>query len=432
MNIRLYNARILTMEENKPIFHGEVWVKNNKIAYITDEDEVKSVYGSDFPDLNWDREIDCEENLLMPGFKNAHTHSPMTLMRSLADGLPLQEWLETKIFPLEAKLSKEDIYEFTQLAILEYLTSGVTAICDMYLFPDAVAKACKDMGMRCVLSSGLNDFVLSIEKVDSLYNELNNYDSLITFKFGCHAEYTCNIELLKKLSDLIHKYNAPVYTHMSETEKEVNECVERYGMTPVALFESLGLFDFGGAIYHGVYLSEEDRRILKNRNVSIVTNPASNAKLASGIAPVKTYLEDGITVAIGTDGPSSNNCLDMFREMFLVAGLSNLHEKNAFAVSPWEILKMATVNGAKTIGLEEADILAVGKLADLILIDLQQPNMQPIHNIVNNLVYSGSKLNVKMTMINGKILYENNHFHVGQNPKEIYNKCELISKRVIN
>lgn len=432
MNIRLYNARILTMEEDKPIFYGEVWVQDNRIVYIAEEEEVQTVCGPDFPKLKWDREIDCEENLLMPGFKNAHTHSPMTLMRSLADGLPLQEWLETKIFPLEAKLSKEDIYEFTQLAILEYLTSGVTAICDMYMFPDTVAKACKDMGMRCVLSCGLNDFVLSIEQTESLYTELNHYDSLISFKLGCHAEYTCDFELLKKLALLVHKYKAPVYTHMSETQKEVNECIDKYGMTPVALFENLGLFEFGGGIYHGVYLSEEDRRILKKRNVSIVTNPASNAKLASGIAPIKTYLEDGIRIAIGTDGPSSNNCLDMFREMFLVAGLGNLLEKNAFAVSPWEILKMATVNGAKTIGLEDADILAVGKLADLILIDLHQPNMQPVHNIVNNLVYSGSKLNVKMTMIHGKILYENYRFYVSPTPKDIYKKCESISKRVIN
>ena len=432
MNIRLYNARILTMEKDKPIFRGEVWVKNNRIVYVAGEEEFENVCGPDFPKLTWDREIDCEENLLMPGFKNAHTHSAMTLMRSLADGLPLQEWLETKIFPLEAKYTGEDIYEFTKLAILEYLTSGITAIFDMYMTPDTVAKACKDMGMRCVLSSGLNNFVSTIAQTEKEYNELNYYDELISYKLGCHAEYTCDLELLKELANLSHKYNAPIYAHMSETQKEVEECINKYGLSPVALFDSLGLFDFGGGIYHGVYLSEEDRRIIKNRNVSIITNPASNAKLASGIAPIKTYLADGITIAIGTDGPSSNNCLDMFREMFLVAGLSNLLEKDAGAVSAKDILEMATVQGAKTMGLNDADVLAQGKLADIIMIDLNQPNMQPIHNIENNLVFSGSKLNVKMTMINGQILYEDYHFFVGQEPEDIYDICMQIVNRLIH
>ncbi len=432
MNIRLYNARILTMEEDKPIFRGEVWVKENRIVYIAGEEEVESVCGPDFPKLKWDREIDCEENLLMPGFKNAHTHSAMTLMRSLADDLPLQEWLETKIFPTEAKLTGEDIYELAKLAVLEYLTSGITGIFDMYLTPDTVAKACEEMGMRCVLVSGLNNFTSSIEQTEREFLKWNQPDSLISYKLGCHAEYTCDLELLKKLADLAHQYEAPIYAHMSETCKEVEECITKYGMSPVALFESLGLFDYGGGIYHGVYLSEEDRRIIKKRNVSIITNPASNAKLASGIAPIKTYLNDGITVAIGTDGPSSNNCLDMFREMFLVAGLNNLLEKDASALSAKDILNMATVHGAKTMGLDETDVLAQGKLADMILIDLHQPNMQPIHNIVNNLVFSGSKMNVKMTMINGRILYENYQFYVGQEPKDIYEKCRQIARRVIN
>jgi 5-methylthioadenosine/S-adenosylhomocysteine deaminase len=315
---------------------------------------------------------------------------------------------------------------------LEYLTSGITAIFDMYMTPDTVAKACKDMGMRCVLSSGLNNFVSTIVQTEKEYNELNYYDELISYKLGCHAEYTCDLELLKELTNLSHKYNAPIYAHMSETQKEVEECINKYGLSPVALFDSLGLFDFGGGIYHGVYLSEEDRRIIKNRNVSIITNPASNAKLASGIAPIKTYLADGITIAIGTDGPSSNNCLDMFREMFLVAGLNNLLEKDAGAVSAKDILEMATVKGAKTMELNDADVLAQGKLADIIMIDLNQPNMQPIHNIENNLVFSGSKLNVKMTMINGQILYEDYHFYVVQEPEDIYDICMQIVNRLIH
>lgn len=424
MNIRLYNARILTMEENRSIFHGEVCIKDDKVVYVGKVEK-------NFENIVWDRQIDCEGNLLMPGFKNAHTHSAMTLMRSLADELPLQEWLETKIFPLEAKLTAEDIYQFARLAVLEYLSSGITAVFDMYIMPDAVAKACLDMGMRCVLVSGLNNFTSSIAQTEEEFVRWNSTDTLIHYKLGCHAEYTCSRELLKGLAALAEKYQAPVYMHMSETAKEVQECVERYEMTPPAFMDSLGLFKYGGGIYHGVYLTDADMEILKKRKVSVITNPASNAKLASGMAPVKELLHRGITVAVGTDGASSNNCLDMFREMYLVAAFSNLREMDAASVKASEILKMATVNGAKTMGLNDADVLAEGKIADIIMIDLKQPNMQPIHNIENNLVYSGSKTNIKMTMINGKILYMDGHYYLDETPEDIYKRCNEIVDRLI-
>ncbi len=422
MNIRLYNARILTMEKNRSILCGEIHIKNNLITYVGEVPEAEGC---------WDRQIDCEGNLLMPGFKNAHTHSAMTLMRSLADNMPLQDWLEQKIFPTEAKLTGEDIYHMSKLAILEYLSSGITAIFDMYLMPDMVAQACLDMGMRCVLVSGLNNFTSSIEQTEREYLHWNKPDSLISYQLGCHAEYTCDLSLLKELAKLAHKYKAPIYTHMSETEKEVEECKVRYGFTPPVLFESLGLFDYGGGIYHGVHLTDADREILKKHKIFVITNPASNAKLASGMAPIKSYVEEDVSVAIGTDGPSSNNSLDMFKEMFLVAALSNLREMDASAVSAEVILRMATVNGSLAMCIPQTDVLAEGKLADLIMIDLHQPNMHPIHNIGNNIVYSGSKLNVKMTMINGNILYEDGRFYVGEEPEKIYAKCNDIANRLI-
>lgn len=427
MNIRLYNARILTMEENRRVFHGEICIRDNKIIYVGDS---RTKQGR--PRLVWDRQVDCEENLLMPGFKDAHTHSAMTLMRSMADDMPLQEWLEQKIFPLEAKLTGEDIYQFSRLAVLEYLTSGITSIFDMYIMPDMVAKACLDMGMRCVLVSGLNDFTSSPAQTQEEFLKWNRKkDSLISYKLGCHAEYTCKKELLEQLAMLAHKYKEPVYMHMSETQKEVEECVRRYGMTPPAFMDFLGMFDYGGGIYHGVHLTKEDMEILQSKGVHVITNPASNAKLASGIAPISELLQKNINVAIGTDGASSNNCLDMFREMFLVVAFSNLLNKDAAGIAAWEVLKMATVNGAKTMGLYEADVLATGKLADIIMIDLKQPNMQPMHHIENNIVYSGSKANIKMTMINGRILYENGRYYHDESPQEIYKKCEEIVKRLI-
>ncbi len=422
MNIRFYNARILSMKENEPIMQGELWVQDNRILYVGDG-KIKN-------SLEWDREIDCEGNILMPGFKNAHAHSGMTAFRSLADDLNLQDWLNTMIFPREAKMTGEECYHLTKLANLEYLTSGITAIADMYLTPETIADACNEMGMRCVLVSGLNKFGPAVSVMEERFNNLNHKQDLISYKMGVHAEYTCSKELLQEVSELLHKYQAPLYVHMSETKAEVDECIARYGITPPVLFEELGLFDFGGSIYHGVHISEEDMEILKRKNINVVTNPASNAKLASGIAPIQSYLNKGIPVSIGTDGPSSNNCLDMFREMFLVTALAKLKEDNPKAVDGMEVLKMATVNGAISMGLKDADVLSEGKLADIIMIDLNQPNMQPLNNIVKNIVYSGSKLNVKMTMINGKILYENYKFAENYDVNDIYRKANEIKDRL--
>ena len=422
MNTRLYNARILTMEKGKDIFFGEIAITDGKIVYVGEKEGM--------PALSWDEEIDCEENLLMPGFKNAHTHSAMTLLRSYADDVPLDVWLNEKIFPVEARLSGEDMYHLTKLAILEYVTCGVTGIFDMYLSPEDTAKACMEMGMRLVLVSGMNNFCSSVEKQEEEYLKWNNTHPLVTYRLGCHAEYTCSKELLQNLATLAHKYKAPVYMHLAETAGEVQGCKERHGVTPAVFFESLGLFDFGGGGYHCVHMTEDDYAVFQRRRLYAITNPASNAKLASGIAPIKMYLDKKIPVAIGTDGPASNNCLDMFREMFLVAGLSNLLTQDAASIPTMEILNMATVNGAHAMGLKDCDVLAPGKNADIILIDLKQPNMQPIHNIAKNIVYSGSKTNVAMTMVGGKVLYRNGEFFMGNKPEEIYEACENIAKKI--
>jgi len=430
MNIRLYNARILTMEKNKPVFRGEIWVRNEKIAYIASQEELDKDWREGFPRIPWDVEVDCKENLLMPGFKNAHTHSAMTFLRSFADDVPLSEWLNEKVFPMEAKLTGEDIYYLTKLAILEYLTSGITSIFEMYLTPDTIAEACMDMGMRCVLTSGLNDFSSSIEKMEEEYLRWNKKHSLISYQLGFHAEYTCSKELLYRVAQLAHKYHAPVYTHIAETKREVQECIDRYGMTPTMFLDTMGIFEFGGGGYHCVHMSEDDMEIFRRRRMYVITNPASNLKLASGIAPIAAFEKRKIPVAIGTDGPASNNCLDMFREMFLVSGLSKVRESDAASLDAMRVLRMATVHGAKAMRLSKSDVLAKGKYADIVMIDLHQPNMQPIHNIPKNLVYSGSKSNVRMTMINGRILYRNGEFNIGEGVDSIYSKCNQIVRRL--
>ena len=428
MKIRFYNARILTMEEGKDIFLGELWIKDETIIYAGDESGAAAAYEKNGISAGeWDQEIDCEGNLLMPGFKDAHTHSGMTLLRSYADDLPLNEWLNNQVFPIEAKMTGEDIYELTKLAILEYLTSGITAIFDMYLTPETIADACDDMGMRCVQVGAVNNFSQSPELVEEMYLKLNKRSPLQSYILGFHAEYTSSKELLQKIAELSHKYQVPVFAHLSETKGEVEGCMERYGMTPVQFLNSLGMFDYGGGGYHCVHVTDEDIEIMKEKGLYVVSNPASNMKLASGIAPISKYLKAGVPVALGTDGPASNNCLDMFREMFLVTGLAKLKEEDASAVDAMEVLKMATVNGAHAMGLKDADVLAEGKKADVIMIDLLKPNMQPLNNIAKNIVYSGSKQNIKMTMIHGKILYHNGEFLTKDKPEDIYKKANEIT-----
>lgn len=433
MNIRLYNAMILTMEKQRPAFAGEVWVKNEKIVYVADREKLEADRKAGVvPGINWDIQLDCEGKLLMPGFKDAHTHSAMTFLRSYADDLPLEQWLHEKIFPMEAKLTGDDIYELTRLAVLEYLAGGITAVFDMYVNPEAVAESCMDTGMRCVLVPGLNNFVSSPEQVEEEYLRWNKPDSLISYQLGFHAEYTCSRELLCRVADLAHRHRAPVYTHLAETTGEVEACRARYGMTPAVFLDSLGMFEFGGGGFHCVHMTPKDMDVFRMRRLHVITNPASNLKLASGIAPIAEYERRKIPVAIGTDGPASNNCLDMFREMFLVAGLAKLREGDAAAVGAERVLRMATVHGAKAMRLNRADVIAKGKYADLILIDLEQPDMQPANNLIGNLVYSCNKSNVRMTMINGKILYRDGRYNIGESPERIYTRCNAILRRMLS
>ena len=423
MNTRIYNARILTLDGGTDVIQGEICIEGDTITYVGS--------GEDAPQaLLWDCEIDAENNLILPGFKNAHTHSAMTFLRSFADDLPLLEWLNTRVFPMEAHLKPEHILWFSKLAIMEYLTSGITANFDMYFFPEQIAQASIETGFRTVMVSGLNNYGGSVEELEENYLKFNDYHDLISYQLGIHAEYTCSDELMKSVAQLAYKHSAPVYMHLAETEQEVRECQERHdGLGPVKYFDSIGMFDYGGGGFHCVHMDEEDIEIFKAHDLYAVTNPASNLKLASGICRTADLLAADIPMAIGTDGPASNNCLDFFREMFLVTGLGKIKEMDAAAVPAEAVLKMAAADGARAMGLHDCDCLAPGKKADLIMIDMKQPNMQPEHNIVKNLVYSGSKQNVKMTMVGGKVLYKDGKFDIGIDPEEVYAKANELVRR---
>lgn len=430
MRTRIYNARILTMEDGAEIFRGEIQIEDGKISSVMSCDDNNGTGRKH--DVIWDEEIDACGNLIMPGFKNAHTHSPMTFLRSYADDMKLQEWLYDKVFPAEAELTEEDIYWLTKLAIMEYLTSGITSSFDMYKLKHETARASEETGFRMVLCGDINDFGGTAQDVENDYLKYNkDKDSLISYQMGFHAEYTTSRELMESLAETADRHQAPVCVHCSETKKEVEECRERSGMSPVAYMDSLGLFRHGGVLFHGVHMDDSDFDIIKTHGIYVVTNPASNLKLASGIAPVKRYLELGIPVAIGTDGPASNNCLDMFREMFLVTGLQKVLCDDPEAVPAADVLRMAVTNGAYAMGLTDCDCIAPGKKADLIMIDLTQPNMQPLHNIEKNVVYSASKQNVKMTMVNGKVLYQDGVFYIGETKEEIYGNANRIAERIL-
>lgn len=420
--LRFYNGRVLTLKSDMSVADSDVWVEGDKIVYA----------GPRRPDApTFSRELDLGGDLLMPGFKNAHAHSAMTFLRSYADDLPLQEWLFSRVFPLEARLTPESVYAFTRLAVLEYLSSGITASFDMYYYPEANAQASVDCGFRTVLCGAVSADTEDWTQLERDYTHFRALHPLLSYRLGFHAEYTANVPLLEYIASLARLYKAPVWTHNSETRAEVDECLRRHGRTPTSLFDSLGLFEYGGGGYHCVHLSDADMEIFRERGLWAVTCPGSNAKLASGIAPVVRMQRAGVQLAIGTDGPASNNALDMFREMYLASILQKLREGDAAACSADSVLLMAAQGGARAMGLNDCDAIEAGKQADLIVLSLQKPNMHPIHNLTKNLVYSGSKQNVRLTMVAGRVLYEDGTYFVGEDPERIVAEAERFAGEIV-
>lgn len=419
--IRFYNGRVLTFDGSADITQTEVWTDGGVICYVGAAPEKRP---------GFEREIDLNGDLLIPGFKDAHTHSGMTFLRSLADDMPLDKWLSEQVWPREARLSPDGLYIMTRLAVMEYLTSGITSCFDMYFHNDAFVRACIDSGFRAVLCGDMNNFDRDYTELEDKFLRYNKMHELISYRLGFHAEYTTSKERMEFVASLVQKYHEPMFVHSSETSAEVSGCIERYGVTPTVLFDKLGMYDYGGGGFHCVHMSDEDIEIFKKRGLWAVLNPASNLKLASGIAPVKRFLDEGINLALGTDGAGSNNALDMFREMYLTSVLAKYRERDASAVDALSVLKMACVGGARAIGLDDCDAIAVGKKADLAVIDLHKPNMRPINNIAKNIVYSGSKDNVRLTMVNGRVLYENGEFFIGEDAGRIYDEAEKIMETI--
>ena len=319
---------------------------------------------------------------------------------------------------------------------MENLSCGVTGSLDMYLDNYAVAEASLLTGFRTTMSETLQKFNKKIIP-EEYYINLNNYKNdngnLIKYTLGLHAEYTNTKETMRLIADLVHKYKGTFFTHNSETKKEVEECKERWGgLTPTQVFEEYDMFAYGGGSYHCIYFDDKDIEIFKKHNLIAVTCPGSNVKLASGIAPIKKFLDNGIRVAIGTDGPASNNAIDIFREMYLTTTLQKVTNGDPSLINAKEILNMVMVNGAYALGHEDACYIEEGQLADLVLIDVNQPNMQPLNTFINNLVYAAGKQNVKVTMIDGIIRYMDGSYYINEDIKYIYKKCNELLKNLLD
>lgn len=398
---------------------GEAAVENGIITYA----------GEKAPETNYTEVIDLHGNLLMPGFCNAHTHSPMTFIRNDADDLPLDRWLNERIFPVEAKLTPDDVYIFTKLAILEYLSGGTTSCFDMYFYNEAFVSAVADCGFRAVLCGAVNDFSLSAEIIEDSFIRYNKISPLISYKLGFHAEYTCSEPLLRDIAALSEKYHAPVYSHLSETKQEVDGCIDRHGATPAKYLESLGMYNCGGGGFHCVYMTDNDLDIFRRHGLYAVTNPCSNAKLGSGIAPLVRLVNAGIPLAVGTDGPGGNNALDMFREVYLGTVLQMAVSCDPTVMPARKMLRAVTAGGASAMGLNCGKI-EKGCAADLVVIDLNLPNMQPLANIPEAVVYSASCRNVLLTMVNGKVLYKNGEYFIGEAPEEIFRKAADAKRKL--
>lgn len=403
MNILIKNATLLSMgDKEEPVENVEVAIEKDKIKYIGEVPE----------DFYAEKVIDARESLVMPGLIDGHTHIAMSLFRNYADDLPLMEWLKTRIWPLEEKLTAQDVYWGSMLGVAELIRSGVTCFSDMYFFMEETAKAVEEAGIRAVLARGLvggdNDDGRRFEETRKLYKSWHNgAGGRIKVMVGPHAPYTCSPGYLRKVVELARELNVGIHIHIAESADEVEESLKNYGKSPVRHIYDLGLFDIPTVAAHCVHLSDEDIEILAENKVSVVNNPTSNLKLASGFAPVEKMIKKGINVALGTDGPSSNNNLNMFEEMNLAAIINKSVDHDATSIPAITAIKMATVNGAKALGLEkEIASIEVGKKADLIIIDTQKPHFYPRHNIISAVAYSAQASDVKTVIVDGKIVME--------------------------
>lgn len=401
-DLLIFNGTVVTMDESDTVIeNGAVVVSGENIEYVgpaRNVDEKESV-----------RVIDADGGIIMPGLVNTHTHASMTCFRGLADDMDLITWLNDYIFPAEARLTRERVYTGALLACAEMALSGTTCFSDMYLFEDAVAEAADNAGMRAVAGEVLYDFdspnygpiEKGFEYTQHLLEKWKDH-RLVTIAVEPHSPYLCAPELLKKAAGLSEQYNIPMIVHVAETWKEAENLKEQYKLSPVAHLADIGVLSPRLLACHCVALDMDDIGLLKQHDVKVSHNPESNMKLASGIAPVPELLDAGVCVGLGTDGPTSNNNLDMFMEMDSAAKIHKVSTMDPTIMDAGKVLRMATIDAARALGLDgEIGSLETGKKADIIVLDTRKPHLTPMYNVYSHLVYAASGHDVTHTIVNG-------------------------------
>ena len=407
----------------------DVFVNGKRQDILIEGNTIKKIGEVKKEELEDAKIIDGKNKIAIPGLINTHTHIPMTLFRGVADDLPLMEWLNNYIWPMEAKLNEEIVYWGTLLGCIEMIRSGTTTFNDMYFFLEGIAKAVDESGMRAVLAYGMIDLfdeerrekeLKNAEKYINYINSLNN--SRIMPALGPHAPYTCSKELLMEVNNLAKKYDVPIHIHLNETLDEIKMVKEKTGMEPFIYLNSFGFFDGVRVIAaHCVHLTDEEIKIMKEKNINVSHNPISNLKLASGIAPIPKLLAEGINITLGTDGCGSNNNLNLFEEIKVSAILHKGYNLNPTIVKAEEAFNFATKNGAKALNIKAGEIKE-GYLADIVLINLDKPYLYPKENILSHLVYAFNGF-VDDVIIDGKIVMRDGKI-LTVDEEKVYEKAE--------
>ncbi len=428
MDMLVTNGVVVTMNKEMEIIEdGAVYIKDGTIVQIDPKDR--------FSNIITEETIDARGGIIMPGLINTHTHASMTLFRGLADDMPLMDWLNNHIFPAESKLTEDMVYKGAMLACAEMILSGTTCFCDMYLFENKVAEAAFDSGMRAVAGEVLYDFpspcygdlAKGFNYVSNMMEKWKN-NSRITIAAEPHSTYLCAPELLKKAAATARENKSPIVIHLAETENETALIKEKYGTTPVKFLADLGVLGPDLIACHCIHITEKDIQLLKKFDVKIAHCPESNMKLGSGTAPVPELIKQGICVSLGTDGCASNNDLDLFLEMDTAAKLHKVFTMNPEAINAETALKMATINGAATLGLDKiTGSLEVGKKADIIVVDNSKPHMIPMYNPYSQLVYSANGGDVSATIIDGNLVMKDRKI-LTMDIRKIMNDVKEISK----